>query len=93
MGVEKAPAAGGTDDELLAEAGDKKTPPLPRVTFSFEHVLQHVEPARLLSTSSKGMSATTRTPAPGSLIYGSRISYESRTGQGKSALTAKERYD
>jgi hypothetical protein len=29
---------------------------------SFEHVLQHVELARLLSTSSEGMSATTATP-------------------------------
>jgi hypothetical protein len=29
--------------------------------LSFEHVLQHVELARLLSTSSEGMSATTVT--------------------------------
>jgi hypothetical protein len=29
---------------------------------SFEHVLQHVELARLFSTSSEGMSATTATP-------------------------------
>jgi hypothetical protein len=67
-----------------------KTPPLPCGHSSFEHVLQHVEPAGLLSTSSEGVSATTLAKAPGSSNYGSRICRESRTGQGKTCKRAKD---
>ena len=40
----------------------KKPRPCRVHLVSFEHVLQHVELARLLSTSSEGMPATTATP-------------------------------
>ena len=46
----------------MADLGLGKQPRPCRVHLvSFEHVLQHVELARLLSTSSEGMSATTGT--------------------------------
>ncbi|HEX7618592.1 MAG TPA: hypothetical protein VF480_07730, partial [Verrucomicrobiae bacterium] len=43
------------------QIADKKPHPCRVHLVSSEHVLQHVELARLLSTSSKGMSATTAT--------------------------------
>jgi len=46
----------------MADLGLGKQPRPCRVHLvSFEHVLQHVELARLLSTSSEGMSATAAT--------------------------------
>jgi len=46
---------------VLQTCNLERTPAIAVSNCSFEHVLQHVELAGLLSTSSKGMSATTAT--------------------------------
>ena len=64
----KNPPSGG----LFGSA--KKNPALAVCNCSFEHVLQHVGRAGLLSTSSEGVSAAAPAWVPGSYYYGSRIS-------------------
>jgi len=59
----------------------KEPPPLPCVARSFEHVLQHVELAWLLSTSSKGMSATAATHPVIVFYYGSRTASNHEQGR------------
>lgn len=49
-----------------SERGKKKNPAAAVCNFSFEHVLQHVEPSGLLLTSNQGLSATTPVEVPGS---------------------------
>src|SRR5579859_2936518 len=51
-----------------------ENPALVVCNCSFEHVLQHVGRAGLLSTSSEGVSAAAPAWVPGSYYYGSRIS-------------------
>jgi hypothetical protein len=81
----KARREGGPD--CLFGFSCKERPAIAVCNSSFEHVLQHVEPAAWFSTSNQGLSAAIAVKIPGSYRTVQGLGYESRTGQGKIVST------